>query len=102
MLNDARARNDVLSQAYLSLQAEYVKAKSTSSPSVPDMHHTHPKLAHSFTSCGQNQFPGVHGVSMPTNLGSHFVDPAGMADMNATDDLEAFLYSNSDMRSYTI
>ncbi|PSR85908.1 hypothetical protein BD289DRAFT_248474 [Coniella lustricola] len=103
MLNDARARNDVLSQAYLSLQAEYVKAKSASSPPAPDMHHDQPRLAHSYTPSPHQPFSNVLcSSSMPADMTTRFVDPIGVADMNATDDLEALFYSNPDLRSYTI
>ncbi|POS80548.1 hypothetical protein DHEL01_v201049 [Diaporthe helianthi] len=73
MLNDAKARNDVLSQAYADLQAEYLKLKAStvSEQQIPTSYHAagHPPTGH---------------------LGG-YVDPS-MSAMHVGSDMDAYLY----------
>ncbi|KAF3760478.1 basic-leucine zipper transcription factor nucleus DNA binding regulation of transcription, DNA-dependent [Cryphonectria parasitica EP155] len=101
MLNDARARNDVLSQAYAQLQAEYVKLKSNPSHPHLDVHHSHSHshAAHPLqiaSSIPASSYQTIPGTSMPAN----FVDPTSMAVLNASSDLDAYLYPDVGAGSY--
>lgn len=102
MLSDARARSEVLNQAYTTLQAEYVKLKSSSPPPPPSaalQHHLghHQQLASSLAS----SYATVPGASsMPADLGASFVDPTSMAVLSAGSDLEAYLYP--DVAGYSL
>lgn len=78
MLNDAKARNDVLSQAYADLQAEYLKLKASS---VSEQHqHQHQQIPTSYPAAGPPP-PGLGG----------YVDPT-MSAMHVGSDLGAYLY----------
>lgn len=94
MLSDARARNDVLSQAYAELHAEYVKLKSPSPPPPPHPHqnqhqHQHPPppppglLSSSApppsTHLGAAALHGHHQLasSMPGPASSHYPSMSG-------------------------
>lgn len=71
MLNDAKARNDVLSQAYADLQAEYLKLKAST--------------------VNEQQIPTSYpGGPPPGHLGA-YVDPS-MSAMHVGSDLDAYLY----------
>ncbi|KAJ0119137.1 hypothetical protein J7T55_013372 [Diaporthe amygdali] len=71
MLNDAKARNDVLSQAYADLQAEYLKLKTSS--------------------INEQQIPTSYPASgPPAGLGG-YVDPT-MSALHVSGDLDAYLY----------
>ncbi|KUI72836.1 AP-1-like transcription factor CAP1 [Cytospora mali] len=72
MLNDAKARNDVLSQAYTELHAEYVNLKT--SRGISDHHH---------------QAAAYSAAAGPTAGG--YVDPT-MASLHAGSDLDVYLY----------
>ncbi|KAG6358857.1 hypothetical protein INS49_012376 [Diaporthe citri] len=76
MLNDAKARNDVLSQAYADLQAEYMKLKASS---VSEQHQ-HQQIPTSYPAAGPPP-PGLGG----------YVDPT-MSAMHVGSDLDAYLY----------
>lgn len=106
MLNDARARNEVLSQAYAELHAEYVKLKSTppaSSSHLDAAHHGH---GHGHGHGHSHPMPGsaystMAGTSVSTaDLSAGFVDPASMAVLNAGSDLDAYLYP--EVASYSL
>ncbi|KAL2273754.1 hypothetical protein FJTKL_04135 [Diaporthe vaccinii] len=77
MLNDAKARNDVLSQAYAELQAEYLKLKTSS---VSEQHQHHQQIPTSYPAAGPPP-PGLGG----------YVDPT-MSAMHVGSDLDAYLY----------
>lgn len=68
MLNDAKARNDVLSQAYADLQAEYLKLKAST--------------------VSEQQIPTSYPAA--GHLGG-YVDPS-MSAMHVGSDLDAYLY----------
>ncbi|KAL1867710.1 hypothetical protein Daus18300_006266 [Diaporthe australafricana] len=72
MLNDAKARNDVISQAYADLQAEYVKLKAST---INEQHIP----TTSYSAAGPA--PGLGG----------YVDPT-MSAMHVGGDLDAYLY----------
>lgn len=74
MLNDAKARNDVLSQAYADLQAEYLKLKASTvnEQQIP------------------TSYPAAAGHPSSSHLGG-YVDPS-MSTMHVGNDLNAYLY----------
>lgn len=79
MLNDAKARNDVLSQAYSDLQTEYLKLKASS---VSEHSHSHQQqhIPTSYPAAGPPP-PGLGG----------YVDPS-MSALHVGGDLDAYLY----------
>lgn len=79
MLNDAKARNDVLSQAYADLQAEYLKLKT--STVGEHQHHHHQHIPTSYPAASGPPPPGLGG----------YVDPT-MSGMHVGGDLDAYLY----------
>lgn len=78
MLNDAKARNDVLSQAYADLQAEYFKLKTST---VNEQQHQH-----------QHQIPTSYPAAGAPAAGlGGYVDPT-MSALHVGGDLDAYLY----------
>lgn len=111
MLNDARARNDVLNQAYAELHAEYVKLKSSPPAASSAAHleaahhghghgHAHAPQPHQLASSLPGSYATIPGTSMAAELGTAFVDPTSMAVLNAGSDLEAYLYP--DVAGYSL
>ncbi|CAN8105737.1 unnamed protein product [Discula destructiva] len=94
MLHDARTRNNILSQAYAELQAEYVKLKSSSpltqqqQPPAHQQHHL------------SSSYAAIPDSSVSAELGGGFVDTASMAVLHAGNGLESYLYP--DVGSYTL
>jgi len=71
MLNDAKARNDVLSHAYAELQTEYLKLKAST---INEQH-----IPASYSTAGQTA--GLGGYADPT-----------MSALHVSSDLDAYLY----------
>lgn len=100
MLNDARARNDVLSHAYADLQAEYVRLKSPPPPvSQLDAHHGH-SHSHQLSSSMTASYATIPRSSVPSDLSDSFMDATSMAVLNAGTDLDPYLYT--DVGGYTL
>lgn len=105
MLHDARARHDILSQAYSELQAEYLKLKASSSPSPASLgldpmhqqhaHHQHQQQLSSSMAAPYGTIPGS-----TADLGGAFVSAASMGVLHAGNDLDAYLYP--DVGSYAL
>jgi len=77
MLNDAKARNDVLSQAYADLQTEYLKLKAST--------------------VSEQQIPTSYAAAGPPPPGlGGYVDPS-MSAMHVGGDLDAYLYPGYSM-----
>lgn len=99
MLQDARTRHDILSQAYQALQAEYLKLKAESSSPSPaslgldSVHHQHQhhqqQLSSSSMAAPYGSIPGS-----AADLSGAFVSAASMAVLHAGSDLDAYLYPN--------
>lgn len=93
MLDDARARNEVLSHAYTELQAEYIKLKSSPSlaSNLDGQQNMHTQSHHHHLATPYNS---VSGSSISVELGDMFVDTASMSVLNAENDPGSYLYSN--------
>lgn len=74
MLSEAKTRNDVLSQAYADLHAEYVDLKT--SRGLNDHHHHQ---------------PASYSTAVPVADLGGYVDPT-MASLHAGSDLDVYLY----------
>lgn len=108
MLNDARARNDVLNQAYAELHAEYIKLK-TSPASLTDhllpdhphhhqqQHHNHHNHHHHISSSSMAGGSSIYST-VAADMAAGFVDTGSM--LNAGSDLEAYLYP--DIATYSL
>lgn len=94
MLNDARARNEVLSHAYTELQAEYIKLKSSPSPAsnLDGQQNTHTQSHHHHLLT--TPYNSLSGSSISVNLGDMFMDTAPVSVLNAENDPGSYLYSN--------
>lgn len=88
MLNDAKARNDVLSQAYTELHAEYLNLRTTRSLNDQHHHHNHHQQVVSYPAAGP-----------AADIGGGYVDPT-MAALHAGSDLNVYLYP--EVGGYTI
>lgn len=94
MLDETRARNDVLSQAYAELQVEYVELKASSHhppppapPHVDGRGHPSHRLPASYSN-----IPAASDLSASAGVGAGFFDPASMGVLGASNDLGAYLY----------
>ncbi|ROW03159.1 hypothetical protein VPNG_08124 [Cytospora leucostoma] len=83
MLSDAKARNDVLSQAYTELHAEYVNLKTSRGD-----HHHPPQQQQQQQQQSAASFPMAGPAA---GLGGCYVDPT-MGTMHAGGNLDVYLY----------
>lgn len=95
MLNDAKQRNEVLTQAYATLHAEYVSLKASQ---ADDHQHHHGHSSSSSEASSSPYLPrlaGLHAPHYQQDLGAAGVfDPTmGMAN-NDRIDLDLFVYSD--------
>lgn len=107
MLQDARARHDILSHAYSELQAEYLKLKASSSPSpaslgLDPMHQQHTARHHAHHQQLSSSMAAPYGTipGSTADLGGAFVGAASMGVLHAGNDLDAYLYP--DVGSYAL
>lgn len=87
MLSDSKQRNDVLSQAYQSLHAEYLKLKTSAQHQQMAAHH-HQLPATTTTTYGAG----------PSSI-SAFADPSALGLPNPALDLDVYGYA--DLTTYT-
>lgn len=88
MLGEAKTQNDVLSQAYADLKAEYVNLKTSSAVGTGDHQQHHHNQHHQ----QHQQHPASYSLAGPAaDMGGGYVDPT-MASLHAGSDLDAYLY----------
>lgn len=98
MLNDAKARNDVLSQAYAELHTEYLKLKAAPPDVLLAGHHHHRQPGTTSSPSVSSKYSTLPRTTTPTVAdiagGTRFMDTSSLNAINAGNDLEAYLYPN--------